>query len=95
MFRRKKSAKQTPLDLFREKLATRIGETEDPKDLKELAEAVTLMEKLDELGSKHRISPDTLAIIGGNLVGILLILQYERCHVVASKAIGFVMRGRV
>jgi hypothetical protein len=30
----------------------------------------------------------------GNLTGILLILNYERAHVVTSKAIGFVLKPR-
>lgn len=92
MFKRKKSAEQTQVDLFREKLETQVQEAED---LEDLGTALTLMEKLNELGRKHRISPETWAIVGGNLLGIILILEYERCHVIASKAMGFVIRGRV
>jgi hypothetical protein len=36
------------------------------------------------------VSPDTLATIGANLAGILLILNFERAGVVASKALSFV-----
>ena len=92
MFKRKKSEEQVQAELFREKLQVRIQETED---LKDLTEAMSLMEKLSELKKKSHISPDTAWIVGGNLIGILLILNYERCNVVASKALGFVMRGRV
>lgn len=42
----------------------------------------------------RRISADTLALIAANLGGIVLILGYERVNVIASKAIGFVMRSR-
>lgn len=41
------------------------------------------------------ISPDTIAIVVGNLAGIGLILGFETIHVLSSKAIGFVMKGRV
>lgn len=92
MFRRKKSTEQSQVELFNEKLKTRLEEAED---LEDLAETMSLMEKLNDLRSKSRISPDTMAIIGGNLLGILLILEYERVHVISSKALGFVMRGRV
>lgn len=43
---------------------------------------------------KPRISPDTIAMIAANLVGIVLILGYEKADVITSKALGFVMRGR-
>ncbi len=42
-----------------------------------------------------KVSPDTIAIIAGNLLGIALILGFEKANVLTSKALGFVMRGRV
>ena len=39
-----------------------------------------------------RISRDVLANIAGSLAGILIIVGYERANVVASKALGFVMK---
>lgn len=45
--------------------------------------------------SSWKITPDTLLVVGGNLVGILLILNFERLDIVRSKAIGFVLKGRV
>lgn len=41
------------------------------------------------------ISRDTLCIVGGNLLGILIILGYEKADIITSKALGFVIRGRV
>ena len=38
---------------------------------------------------------NTLLIVLGNLLGIVLILNYEKMGVVASKALGFVIKGRV
>jgi exopolyphosphatase/pppGpp-phosphohydrolase len=40
--------------------------------------------------SPSRVSKDTLVAVAGNLAGILLIINYEQRHVVASKALGFV-----
>lgn len=40
----------------------------------------------------QRVSPDTLAIVLGNLAGIVIIVGYERANAVTSKAIGFVMK---
>lgn len=59
-----------------------------------------IVERLEELRgdqqkAKQSISPDTIAIVAGNLLGIILILNYEKIGVVTSKALGFVIRGRV
>lgn len=43
----------------------------------------------------NRISPDTLAVIAGNLLGIILILGYEKADIITSKALAFVLRSRV
>lgn len=40
----------------------------------------------------QRVTPDTKAIVIGNLVGILAIVEFERAHVAASKALNFVMK---
>ena len=38
---------------------------------------------------------NTLLVVFGNILGIVLILNYEKMGVVASKALGFVIKGRV
>jgi hypothetical protein len=59
----------------------------------EYAQTISKLEKLYALrGSKKSVSPDTLAIVLGNLAGIIMILNHERAHVVVSKALGFVMK---
>ena len=40
----------------------------------------------------RRVSPDTMAIVAGNLVGIALIVGHERAHVVTTKALSFLMK---
>jgi hypothetical protein len=58
---------------------------------KELKEA-ELEIKVRELDKPDKLSKDTLAIIGGNLAGILLVIGYERAHVVTTKALSFLMK---
>ena len=54
------------------------------------------LEEYDKLSkSNWKLSPDTLLVVGGNLVGILLILNFEKMDIVRSKAISFVLKGRV
>lgn len=41
---------------------------------------------------KPRFSPDTVLIVTGNLLGILVIVAYEQRHVWASKASAFLLK---
>ena len=41
---------------------------------------------------KRRVSSDTVLIVLGNLLGILIIVAYEQKHVFASKATSFAMK---
>jgi hypothetical protein len=43
----------------------------------------------------ENIDPKTVMIVVGNLLGIIMILKHEKFNVVTSKALGFVLRGRV
>lgn len=54
------------------------------------------LSKLYEMKQKDKssISPDTVAVVVGNLLGIILILKHEELNVITSKALGFVIRGR-
>lgn len=61
----------------------------------EYAEAMTQLERLHKLktdNSPKRVSPDTLAIVLGNIAGIAMIVGYERANVVTSKALNFVLK---
>lgn len=50
---------------------------------------------LDAKPESRRVSPDTIALIGANLVGLLLVMNYERMHVIASKAFGLLVRTKI
>lgn len=58
-----------------------------------MADLVALY-KLKEQETPKRLSADTKAIIISNLAGIVLILGYERAHIVTSKALSFVTKLR-
>jgi len=56
-----------------------------------------LIDHLDRLTrmkeqSYRRPSPDAMAIVVGNLLGILVIVAYEQKHVMVSKGLGFVIK---
>ena len=64
---------------------------------KEYAKCVKQLSTLYSLRPKKealRVSPDTLVIVAGNLIGIGIIVAYESRNVVTSKALNFVMKLR-
>jgi len=65
----------------------------------EYAQIVTQIERLHKLKTpekdKRRVDPNTVVAVAGNLAGIVLILNYERLHVIGSKALGFVLKAKV
>lgn len=41
------------------------------------------------------ISPDTIVTVAGSLLGIMIIVWHEKADVITSKALSFVLKGRV
>lgn len=69
------------------------GETEEyttmVDNLKTLMEARQIE---SEVESRDDINVETIATVAANLVGILMILHYERANIVTSKALSFVIK---
>ena len=63
-------------------------------DSPEYEKLVRYLERLKEVKANERqhfvVSPDTIALVLGNLAGILIIVAYEQKHVMTSKAMGFI-----
>lgn len=55
---------------------------------KQLKHIATLME-LKTKDRPQRVSPDVWVTVGGNLLAVLVIVGYERSHVVTSKGLMF------
>lgn len=61
----------------------------------EYPKLMTYLERLYEIKAKQRrnpVSPDTMAIVAGNLLGILVIVAYEQKHVMTSKGFSQIIR---
>ena len=61
----------------------------------EYEETLLKIERLHKLRDREqksgiRVSPDTLILVLGNLVGIVLIMNYEKLDVISTKAISFI-----
>jgi hypothetical protein len=57
-------------------------------------EIVTKLQQMKKDEKSDSVSKDTLATVGANLLGILMIIKYERLNVITSKALSFVLRLR-
>lgn len=79
------------IDSLLEKLKT-VDKTSE--DYATMIGHLTKLTTAKSLEPKQKVSPDTKALIGGNLLGIVLILCYEKADVITSKALGFVLKGR-
>lgn len=64
-------------------------ETTVTEEYKSMVEQLT---KLYELRKGNRVSKETWATIGANLAGIVVLMNHERAHVIASKAFSFVKK---
>lgn len=93
-FKRKKSV----LESEKEAILTRLQEIDPlddayPKMIYRLGDITELEEKNKKL--KKTVSPDTMALIGANLVGIIVVLAWEEKHVIATKAFGMISKLRL
>lgn len=67
-------------------------------DSDEYARMVDQLDKLCKMRTYKKdpsVKLDTIVAVAGNLAGIIVILGFERAHVITSKALGFVIKSRV
>lgn len=67
-------------------------------DSNKYQESLTRLERLIQLQKDEKsnsVSPDTMALVLGNLAGILIIVGYERLHVITSRGLQFILRSKL
>ena len=80
-------------DLINAELDKLVNTNLRDDQVKAIEAKVLILKEMKE--EDNGIDANTVALVAGNLLGILLILNHERMHVISSKALGFVMKGRV
>lgn len=60
----------------------------------------TLLQRYDKLmhlkrDAKSKVDPNTMLLVGGNLLGIIAILVYEKSGIVTTKALGFILKPKI
>ena len=62
-------------------------------DTEEFKAQMDNLERLTTLKSKKaKVSPDTLAIVAGNVLCVLVVVMYEQKHVFTSKSLGNMLK---
>lgn len=84
-----KNAIDTKID---EQIMTILEALNTCKSPVEYAEWSDQLVKLYKLREETSISNETWATIAANLAGILLVLNFERANVIASKSFGFIRK---
>jgi len=69
----------------------------EAKTPKEVLGVIDLIKgKYEMLATKpHGVKPDTWALIAANILGLVLILNFEKTNILTTKAMNFIVRGRV
>lgn len=73
-------------------LSSMNGEGVDSDKYPKLMSYLERLNKLKQQDKLPRVSRDTIALIAGNLLGIVMIVMYEQKHVMTSKAFGQIIR---
>lgn len=96
IFKKKRSVKRTIEELILEESA-KLEKAEPSTD--EYWAIYNRLEALIKLqgtaGPKFKISPDVLLTVGGNLLGILLVLNYEKIGYISSKAFSMIVKPKI
>jgi hypothetical protein len=95
MFHLKTQTEKTGLDEAIDSALTDLqGFTAETEEYARTVDQLTKLYAIKDQERPKSVSPDTLAIVAGNLLGIVVIVGHERANVVTSKALNFVLKLR-
>jgi predicted component of type VI protein secretion system len=81
-------------DIIDNLIAEMAGHEANTKEYEACVKQLGALYRIRAENQPDRVSRDTIATVGANLLGIALILHYETVHVVTSKALSFIMKAR-
>lgn len=79
---------QQQKDLSQESNAIKMAELQQQKALSDDSNAI----KLEELALKKTITKEAWLTVGTHVAGLIILMNHERTHVIASKAFGLVKK---
>jgi len=66
----------------------------ESKEYSTMSENLVKLNTLKDTEKSCKVKPDTKWLVGGNLIGLGLILGYEKINIITSKAMGYLIKGR-
>lgn len=95
MFKPKSPHKETGLEIARDKaLSDMTNFTADDDEYERMIAHVKTLTELIDLEKSEEVSPNTIAVILGNVVVALIVVSYESKNVVTSKVLSFLQKTR-
>lgn len=92
----KKQKELSKLDVaIADVLSDMRGFTSDADEYSTMVEQLVKLHALKEAETPKKLDKDTILIVAGNLVGIAMILSFEKTHVITTKAIQFMLKPRM
>lgn len=92
----KKNTEPKLIEIARDELIEKMRQTEPASEqYTAMVKNLEVLEKAKSHEKDRSISPDVALTVGGNLLGILAVLNFERLGVVTSKAIGMVLKAKL
>lgn len=94
MFQKPKAEKtglETTIDHLISEMAGHEGNSEE---YAKMTKNLDTLYKLKAEDKPDRVDRNTIAIVAGNLIGILVIVSFEKSHVMTSKALSNLLKPR-
>lgn len=92
----KKNTEPKLIEIARDELIEKMRQAEPASEqYTAMVKNLEVLEKAKSHEKDRSISPDVALTVGGNLLGILAVLNFERLGVVTSKAIGMVLKAKL
>jgi len=83
----------TAIDSLLEEMASLNGDSEEFAQMNDQLTKLYALKEIDNnVKSWKRVSADTMAIVAGNLLGIVMIVSHERASILTSKALTLLMK---
>lgn len=85
----RKSIFDKPIERLLAEMDHKDSETDAYSSLLDHADKLS---RLQERERSNRVNADTVWLVAGNIIGILVIVAYEQKHVMASKGMNFILK---
>lgn len=76
-------------------LATMSDNNPSSEEYHKMVDQLDKLYKMKASEKPDRVKFDTWVAVGGNLLGLVLIIRHEQFNVITSKALGFVLKSKI